>query len=158
MVVKDILIVAIGDSYASGEGNPVVHGSFGFEAPQWAYSPDPAMELENANAHRSTIAARHSSPTISRSEHPHEAVTFVSVADSGATIEQGLLGPMPSIGDPKLHRCRPNLRGAADRRLASDQRLDRFVGADDIGFATRVPQLIDNTLYDFPTQAPSSRR
>ena len=51
--VKDVLVVSIGDSYASGEGNPVVPGIL---YPQWAYSPDPAMNTENANAHRSTIA------------------------------------------------------------------------------------------------------
>lgn len=41
--VKDILIVSIGDSYASGEGNPVVPGVF---EPEWAYSPDPAMNTD----------------------------------------------------------------------------------------------------------------
>ncbi len=51
--VKDVLIVSIGDTYASGEGNPVVPSP---SDPQWAYSPDPAMNTENANAHRSTIA------------------------------------------------------------------------------------------------------
>ena len=55
--VKDILIVAIGDSYASGEGNPVVPLSILPPAdPQWAFSMNAAMNTENADAHRSTIA------------------------------------------------------------------------------------------------------
>ena len=113
IVVKDILIVSIGDSYASGEGNPVVPGYFGFESAQWAYSPDPAMERENANAHRSTAAAPAQFALALQKSNPHEAVTFVSVADSGASIAQGLLGPMPSIGARVYAPGREIERGAA---------------------------------------------
>jgi hypothetical protein len=95
--VKDVLIASIGDSYASGEGNPVVPGVL---YPEWAYSPDPAMNIENANAHRSTIAAPAQFAPELLENNPHEAVTFVSVANSGASIPIGVLGPMPSIGDP----------------------------------------------------------
>ena len=151
--VKDILIVAIGDSYASGEGNPVVKGSYGLEAAQWAYSPDPTMELENANAHRSTIAAPAQFAYDLQVENPHEAVTFVSVANSGATIEQGLLGPMQSIGDPKA--TLPGEISEVQQIVGSHpiNVLTISVGADDIGFATRVTQLHDNTYYDEPTRA-----
>ena len=94
--VKDILVVSIGDSYASGEGNPVVPG---FLFPQWAYSPDPAMNTENANAHRSTIVGPAQFALQLQQSNPQEAVTFVSVANSGASIPVGVLGPMQSIGD-----------------------------------------------------------
>ena len=94
--VKDVLIVSIGDSYASGEGNPVVPGVI---SPQWAYSPDPAMNTENADAHRSTIAGPAQFALELQESNPHQAVTFVSVANSGASIPVGVLGPMPSIGD-----------------------------------------------------------
>ena len=57
LTVKDVLIVSIGDSYASGEGNPDVPGFYGIIKPQWAYSPNPAMRLQNAEAHRSTLAS-----------------------------------------------------------------------------------------------------
>ncbi len=77
--VKDILIVSIGDSYASGEGNPVVPSVFD---PEWAYSPDPTMNTENADAHRSTIAGPAQFALQLQEENPQEAVTFVSVADS----------------------------------------------------------------------------
>ena len=77
--VKDVLIVSIGDSIASGEGNPVVPSVFD---PQWAYSPDPAMNTENANAHRSTISGPAQFALQLQEANPQEAVTFVSVADS----------------------------------------------------------------------------
>ncbi len=34
--------------------------------------------------------------------NPHDAVTFVSVASSGASIPAGVLGPMTSIGDSSV--------------------------------------------------------
>jgi len=145
VVVKDILIVSIGDSYASGEGNPVVPGYFGFESAQWAYSPDPAMERENANAHRSTAAAPAQFALALQKSNPHEAVTFVSVADSGATIAQGLLGPMPSIGDPNYM-----LPAEIDevKQIVGSHPINVLtvsIGGDDIGFSTRIEQLIENT-------------
>ncbi len=146
--VKDILIVAIGDSYASGEGNPVVPGVLD---PEWAYSPDAAMNLENANAHRSTIAAPAQFALELQEANPHEAVTFVSVANSGASIPVGVLGPMPSIGDSsyKLPAEITELK-----QIIGTQHIDVLtvtVGGDDIHFATLVEDLIDNTYYGDPS-------
>ena len=103
------------------------------------------MELENANAHRSTIAGPAQFALELEDKNPHEAVTFVSVADSGATIEQGLLGPMPSIGDPSY--ILPAEIDEVKQIVGSHpiNVLTLSVGADDIGFANRVYQLNDNT-------------
>ena len=79
-------------------------------------------ELENANAHRSTIAAPAQFAYDLQVEHPQVAVTFVSVANSGATIEQGLLGPMQSIGHPK-----PRCRGRSPRSSKSSARPDQLM-------------------------------
>jgi lysophospholipase L1-like esterase len=151
VVVKDILIVSIGDSYASGEGNPVVPGYFGIESPQWAYSPDPAMELENANAHRSTVAAPAQFALALQKSNPHEAVTFISVADSGASIAQGLLGPMASIGDPNY--TLPAEIDEVHQIIGSHpiNVLTLSIGANDIGFSTRIEQLIENTELGSPS-------
>jgi lysophospholipase L1-like esterase len=151
VVVKDILIVSIGDSYASGEGNPVVPGYFGFESAHWAYSPDPAMELENANAHRSTLAAPAQFALSLQKSNPHEAVTFVSVADSGASIAQGLLGPMPSIGDPSY--TLPAELDEVKQIIGSHpiNVLTLSIGGDDIEFSTRIDQLINNTELGSPS-------
>jgi hypothetical protein len=146
--VKDILIASIGDSYASGEGNPVVPGVF---EPQWAHSPDPAMNTENANAHRSTIAGPAQFALMLQQANPHEAVTFVSVANSGASIPVGVLGPMTSIGDSsyELPAEIPELEQLIGTRHIDV--LTMTVGADDIGFATIAEDLIENTYLGTPT-------
>ncbi len=148
--VKDILVVSIGDSYASGEGNPVVPGVI---APQWAYSPDPAMNAENADAHRSTIAAPARFALELQQSDPHEAVTFVSVANSGASIPVGVLGPMPSIGDPS-HQLPAEIDEL--RQIIGTRHIDVLtvsVGADDIGFATLAGDLVENTYFGVPSRA-----
>jgi lysophospholipase L1-like esterase len=150
IAVKDLLIVSIGDSYASGEGNPVVPGVL---YPQWAYSPDPAMELENADAHRSTIAASAKFALRLQQSHPQEAVTFVSVADSGATIPEGLLGPMPSIGDPshELPAQIPELQSIIGTRHIDV--LTVSIGGNDAGFKGIIINLAKNTYIGSPTLA-----
>ena len=70
--------------------------------------------------------ARPSSRSSSRRPNPHEAVTFVSVADSGASIPVGVLGPMPSIGDPSVSAPGPDRRAPADHRHAAHRRADRL--------------------------------
>lgn len=148
--VKDVLIVSIGDSYASGEGNPVVPGVLD---PEWAYSPDPSMELENADAHRSTISGPAQFALQLQEANPHEAVTFVSVADSGATVPAGILGPMPSIGDPS-HELPAQI--AELQQIIGTRHIDVLtvsVGADDIGFSSLAEDLIDNTYGGAPSRA-----
>ncbi len=146
--VKDVLIVSIGDSYASGEGNPVVPSA---TAPQWAYSPDPAMNTENADAHRSTIAGAAQFALQLQQSNPHEAVTFVSVAASGASIPDGILGPMPSIGDPTF--MLPAQISELEQIIGS-RHIDVLtvtVGGDDIGFTPIIQNLISNTYSGTPT-------
>ncbi len=146
IVVKDVLIVAIGDSYASGEGNPVVNGVYFLKSAQWAYSPDPAMNIQNAKAHRSTLAAPAQFALNLQANNPHEAVTFVSVADSGATIDKGLLGSMQSNIDPTY-----SLPGQIDevRQIVGSHPIDILtmsIGGNDIGFSTRVEELASNSI------------
>jgi hypothetical protein len=148
--VKDVLVVAIGDSYASGEGNPVVPGFF---SPQWAYSPDPAINLENADAHRSTIAGPAQFALELEQSNPHQSVTFVSVANSGASIPVGVLGPMQSIGDSSYQ-----LPAEIDelKSIIGTRHIDVLtvtVGADDIGFSTLAEDLIENSHFGTPSQA-----
>jgi lysophospholipase L1-like esterase len=150
VLVKDLLIVSIGDSFASGEGNPVVPGAI---SPQWAYSPDPAMDTENADAHRSTIAAPAQFALQLQQANPHEAVTFVSVANSGASIPVGVLGPMASVGDPG-HELPAEI--AELRQIIGTRQIDVLtvtVGANDIRFTTLAEDLIRNTEFGAPSRA-----
>ncbi|MGO9467991.1 MAG: hypothetical protein ACLQIB_46785 [Isosphaeraceae bacterium] len=142
--VKDVLIVSIGDSYASGEGNPVVPGVL---FPQWAYSPNGAMNTENADAHRSTIAGPAQFALELQEANPHEAVTFVSVADSGASIPVGVLGPMASIGDSSVQLP---AQISELKQIIGTRHIDVLtvsVGADDIHFSTLAEDLIENTEF-----------
>jgi hypothetical protein len=85
--VKDILIVSIGDSYASGEGNPDKPQRFSWwggvsEGPKW----------EDRICHRSANAGpAKAALELERSDH-RTSVTFLSYACSGATINSGLIG------------------------------------------------------------------
>ena len=145
MQVKDVLIVSIGDSYASGEGNPDVPGYYTLVAPQWAYSPDPSMEQQNADAHRSTLSGPAEFALQLQQANPHEAVTFVSVANSGASIPQGLLGPMTSIGDPSVQLP---AEVAEVKQIIGSRPIDVLtlsVGGNDVGFVTQIENLVENT-------------
>jgi len=146
--VKDVLIVSIGDSIASGEGNPVVPGIL---FPEWAFSPNAAMNTENADAHRSTIAGPAQFALQLQQANPHEAVTFVSVANSGASIPVGVLGPMTSIGDSSV-QLPAEIREL--KRIIGTRHIDVLtvtVGADDVEFATLAEDLIENTKIGLPT-------
>jgi lysophospholipase L1-like esterase len=151
--VKDILIVSIGDSYASGEGNPVVPANESPDGAQWAYSPNRTMNLQNAEAHRSTISGPAEFALQLQEENPHEAVTFVSVANSGASIRQGLLGPMQSIGNPSV---RLPAEIAEVKQIIGNRPINVLtlsVGANDIGFVSQVESLIENTATGSPSLA-----
>ncbi len=151
--VKDVLIVSIGDSFASGEGNPVVPGLYFLKSPQWGYSPDPAMNRENALAHRSTISGPGQFALQLQQANPHEAVTFVSVASSGATVAKGLLGPMTSVGDSSVQ-----LPAQLDevRKIIGSRHIDALtvsIGGNDLGFTSTLTHLIEHTASGYPSLA-----
>jgi hypothetical protein len=80
IVVKDLLIVSIGDSFASGEGNPDVPAeanSFGIIRPaRW----------EDTRCHRSAVAGPAQAAIELERADQHTSVTFLSFACAGATI------------------------------------------------------------------------
>lgn len=107
--VRDRLVVSFGDSFASGEGNPDVPANLaaltggwggngsaaykqvwvgrdsmnGVKGPGWI---DPGCHRSSLNQHLVT-ALKYSA------DRPHEAVTFLSYACSGAAVFNGLLTP-----------------------------------------------------------------
>ncbi len=83
--------------------------------------------------------------------NPQEAVTFVSVANSGASIPKGVLGPMRSIGDPSYQLL---AEITELKQIIGSQHIDVLtvtVGGDDIGFATLIEDLMDNTYTGDPS-------
>src|SRR5262249_55544939 len=113
----------------------------------------PAMNTENANAHRSTIAAPAQFALGLEQASPHQSVTFVSVANSGASIPSGVLGPMQSIGDSsyQLPAEIDELQGIIGTRHIDV--LTITVGADDVGFTTLAEDLVENSHFGTPSQA-----
>ena len=118
MQVADLLIVGIGDSFASGEGNPDVPVRFSRErsadygketkAPgassligyptrvgSWRQIGDREFLAENARwldqaCHRSMYSHQLRASLQLALENPHRAVTFVGVACSGADVAMGV--------------------------------------------------------------------
>lgn len=119
--VRDILVAGLGDSIASGEGNPdrpieLSSGGFCFRSYIGGgeyYRPGRARfqgdkscgtgsglapwqrfnaQWSNAACHRSLYSYQARAALALAVKHPHIAVTFLPLACTGATIEKGLLG------------------------------------------------------------------
>lgn len=115
IAVQDILVVGVGDSFASGEGNPDVpvrfsrertadYGEAGANADltgyparmgPWKQIGDKAFIEQNARwvdqaCHRSLYSQQLRAALQLGIEDPHRAVTFVGLACSGAEITDGL--------------------------------------------------------------------
>jgi hypothetical protein len=114
VVVRDRLIVSIGDALASGEGNP-----------------DRPDGWESIQCHRSTLAGPAQAAMRIERADPKSAVTFVHLACSGATIRRGVVGPY----ETSTGTLAPQLAQAA--AMTGGRPIDALfvsVGADDVGF------------------------
>ncbi len=124
VVVQDWLIVSIGDSVASGEGNPDIPGARGA---QW----------ENNQCHRSATAGPAQAAADIELADPKTSVTFIHLACSGATIFKGVLGSYDGItgGRP----LPPQLQ--ALKAFVGDREIDAVlvsIGANDVHFSDVV--------------------
>jgi hypothetical protein len=147
VVVKDIFIVSIGDSYASGEGNPD--------------QPRPQERWENDNCHRSANAGPAQAALELERSDPHTSVTFVSFACTGATINEGLVGEYdkkklpPQIWQVTNAICRVNTNQSDPVCLDNARKIDILlvsIGGNDIGFGDIVRLCF---LSTFNPSAPS---
>ncbi|MBU1226897.1 MAG: hypothetical protein KJ698_06785 [Actinobacteria bacterium] len=137
--VEDVLIVAIGDSYASGDGNPEVRRAPGESTPTWGDGVgDPAVESDHAAAHRTSVAWPSQLAIDLERANPRTSVTFLSVAASGATVDRGLLGPqnsrLPLAQVPRV------------AEMVGERHIDLLlvsVGGNDIGFSQLIAGLVD---------------
>lgn len=122
---RNILWVALGDSYASGEGNPrnvdafLKTGSIGFR-PYW----------DNDACNRSVHGAPAQAALALEKKSAKTSVTLVHAACSGATIDNGVLGPLRSAGQAtsQLEQVK-NVIGDRDIDV-----LTLSVGGNDVGF------------------------
>lgn len=122
---RNIIMVALGDSYASGEGNPRnvnawIQNGGGID-PYW----------DDNSCNRSALAGPARAALALERASASTSVTLVHVACSGATVEQGVLGPQP--GSAALSQIEQA------RRLIGERTIDAVtisVGGNDIGFGS----------------------
>jgi hypothetical protein len=134
--ITNRVIASLGDSMASGEGNPDI------EAPDSYFG---TAVWRSKVCHRSLKSWHALAARKIEDDDPHTSVTFMSLACSGGGIYTGLLreyaGQEPGPGTPKQ---RPQLQEA--HRIFSampDRPLDALflqIGANDAGFSHRVTE------------------
>ena len=155
IIVKDYLIVTIGDSYASGEGNPNEPQRFDWtglfikKGPVW----------EDKRCHRSMNAGQ-SQAAQEIEDSMRTTVTYLSFACSGATIEQGLIGWYEGTEPPEDHNPVELLKpqtwqiaqalcgsvNANDPTCLDGRKIDILmisVGGNDIGFSGIIKSCIE---------------
>lgn len=138
---KDILVVSMGDSVASGEGNPDIRWVYDaasdrtVTAPRWA----------DDTCHRSALSAHVLAARKLEDQDPHSVVTFFSTACSGASITNGLLGTQKRGGvtlSPQIDQVR---NAIIDFRTGSINRpvdvLLLSIGGNDLGFGDVIYKL-----------------
>jgi hypothetical protein len=158
--VEDILIVALGDSYSSGEGNPdqpIVkdrHPAFwldGFGGVPSAYGSIAEQinaSQNHARSHRSGLAwAAQAALKIERAD-PRSSVTFVFLAASGATISKGVIGRYEGVDNevsvPLADPAMPS-QISETKRLVKNRSIDALtisIGGNDMGFANILVALM----------------
>ena len=143
VTVRDLLVVAIGDSYAAGEGNPEIRrGSRGTE-PLWGDGGDAAASAGHARHHRSTVAWPARFALALEQSDPHTSVTFINVASSGARIDWGLLTPQDDGTPSQIDQM---------AALVGERSIDLLLvqeGGNSVGFARLVRALVEaDPLFD----------
>jgi PKD domain len=138
VVVQDWLIVSLGDSYGSGEGNPDIptaHDDFGLVKA--------GAKWEDRRCHRSADAGSAQAARRLENADPKTSVTFIHVACSGAQAMQGLLEAYDGMADTweakYMDPLDPQLTQA--RELVGNREVDAVyisIGGNDSGFAPVV--------------------
>ena len=143
VTVEDLLIVAIGDSYASGEGNPEVRRTEVVPA-LWAEGGSQEADAANSAAHRSTVAWPARVALAMERADRHTSVTFVSMAATNARIDAGIVAAQGAgLTVSQLD---------ALRAVVGERRIDLLLiqeGGNDIGFSRVVRGLVEaDPLFD----------
>jgi hypothetical protein len=128
-VAKDFLVVGLGDSYSSGEGNPDV--------------PASGLRWEDAGCHRSHFSPAALAALQLEQSDPHSTVTFLSAACTGDHTSQVIDKQVPSIATALLPP-----QGQAPRNV---DLVSVGIGGNDMEFSTVVFWCI---FGDVPAQSP----
>lgn len=124
--VVNYLTIVMGDSYASGEGNPrnvqAWLGSSGSFTPYW--DSDACHRSVHGGPAQAALRLENASDTSS--------VTLIDVACSGATINAGILGPQTAAGQTASQIEQV-------RSIIADRPVDLamvMIGGNDVGFTS----------------------
>ncbi|HZN64938.1 MAG TPA: Calx-beta domain-containing protein, partial [Tepidisphaeraceae bacterium] len=161
--VNDILIVSLGESAASGEGNPAVPRVYDdagnlLEEDVWADAWWGGSRDENAmrahrRHHRTPLAGAAQAALALEKADPRSSVTFVSLAQSGAEVFSGLLAPKgsPAEGQPGDPSGYDGPQVDQADQLVGSRTVDFLtlsMGGNDVGFSDILSLLV---LADLPT-------
>ena len=102
--VRDLLIVGLGDSFASGEGNPNMPTEFAPDQRSQNLYPkrlhndaSGSAEWSDTLCHRSLYSHQLRAALQVALENTQSSVTFLGYSCSGASIEKGILGPQEYV-------------------------------------------------------------
>lgn len=154
--IRDLLIVSIGDSYASGEGVPDVPGRHELDWNSCLGRGTRCVRvrtMEEAWTHGACHRSSRAGPPLAArwlENEAHSTVTFVSVACSGAEIEKGLVigghrGQLAQVEELTRLLCPPLVACASPEDLRPIDALVITVGGNDIGFS----HIISDCVFDF---------
>ena len=134
VVVKDLLIVSLGDSYASGEGNPEYRRQEGQTYGDWV----------DDRCHRSSYAGPAQAARELERSDPKTSVTFLSFACSGATIDRDYLDYDEDVEQYKSDVWDPYKPGSPSRNNGSGV-LGAYRGAQPptSSYNDKVPSQLD---------------
>lgn len=124
MVARDFLIVGLGDSVASGEGNPDVGAAAG--GPLW----------QEPRCDRSAKSFEAQAALMVEQNDEQTSVSFVHVACSGAAIRTGVTGPYWGISPGDASMPLASQIGSLPK-LVRGRAIDAVIvsiGANDLGF------------------------
>jgi hypothetical protein len=151
---EDKLIVAMGDSFIAGEGNPDVPSvllrtapSKEFEKASWpATIPDGTIkhaEWWDEPCHRSLLSWPVMASLYEAAQNKRKAITLVHVGCSGATIPDLTKGPqkdLPGGGNEEHHQIQ-QVRNLLDNKRAIDQ-IYLSIGGNDAEFGNVVQAMV----------------
>ena len=144
--VRNILIVAMGDSYASGEGNPR-------NVDAWLSEGAPFRPYwDDSSCNRSVLGAPSQAALALEQESAKTSVSLVNVTCTGATVDNGILGAQRSQGQDssQIEQAAALLKGQeADIVLLS-------IGGNDVGFTSilQTCALTNNCPLSRPAAGP----
>lgn len=142
--VKNILIVAMGDSYSSGEGNPdYVSGN----TIVWADDNGSGKSKDHCSAHRSTTVWSAQGARMLERSSKQTSVTYINCAASGGQISHIIDKPYV-----KKNKCPQTLPPQIEevKKIIGNRSIDALcisVGGNDVGFAQIImaTKLRDNS-------------